>query len=406
MKRLAAAAAAAALALSLPALATARPIDERPARHGDVEIIDNSFDPFDLTVQPGKTVVWAHEGANPHTVSADDGSFESGTMINGQTFEHTFTTVGSFSYICRVHAGMAGVINVVAPTGPQPTTIDALGATVAGTTIGVTGSATFNGESPVLIAEDFIGDAPLAGNVPPEETGVDLTGGYISQPDATTPELVFEFDVTGLPDTGSLPEVIRYGFPFTVGTGNFMIQAKFTNLVATTTVDDPAGHATHAGASFQLRGNCGVLVAINNCGHVGWLEGEWDVEDSAVRVTMPLGSSLAPQLVPGATIAENPDSLGGDIVASYQAYVSTAETQDSAVWEEGTTYTVPARTVRLGIVPAGAPAQFTVDGTVAANGSDFSGSLTTEGLAPGDHDVWVEACFGTNCDAQKVTITI
>ena len=38
--------------------------------------------------------------------------FESGDMPNGRSFQRTFSNAGSFSYRCRFHPGMAGVVNV------------------------------------------------------------------------------------------------------------------------------------------------------------------------------------------------------------------------------------------------------------------------------------------------------
>jgi hypothetical protein len=292
------------------------------------------------------------------------------------------------------------------PGANVPTTVGTLTASASGSQVTVSGSATFRGESPVLIAEDAAGDAPIDQGLA-ARTGVDLLGAYIFQPDPATPELVFEMRLTGLPQSGSLPEVIRYGFPFTAGTSNFQIQAKFSNLGSLTVPDDPQGHAEHAaGTSFQLRGNCGLFQGVvNNCAHLGWLTGEFDVADAAVRVRLPIGSSLAPTVVPGAVLDRNPASFSGNPVASYQAVVSNDSTQDAANWEEGVTYRVPARTVTFGIVPAGSPAQFTQAGTVSGDGS-LQGTLSTAGLAAGSYDVWAKACFGTNCGTSSTTITI
>ena len=38
--------------------------------------------------------------------------FETGDMPTGRSFQRTFANAGSFSYRCRFHAGMAGVVNV------------------------------------------------------------------------------------------------------------------------------------------------------------------------------------------------------------------------------------------------------------------------------------------------------
>ncbi len=89
-----------------------------------VAIADNTFTPADLTVEMGTTVSWSHSGQRPHTVTADDGAFDSGTMQNGASFEQTFSTPGTFAYFCEIHGGaggqgMAGVIRVIDPTASQ-----------------------------------------------------------------------------------------------------------------------------------------------------------------------------------------------------------------------------------------------------------------------------------------------
>jgi len=416
MKRFAAAAAVAALALSLPTLATAGSTEPPGALHGDVEVLDNSFDPFDLTVETGKTVVWAHEGANPHTVTADDNAFESGTMFNGQTFEHTFADPGTYSYYCRVHgnpggSGMAGVITVVDPVGPQPTTIDALGAGVTPGAINVSGVASFRGEFPNTVTEDPAGDAPIVPSIG-DATGVDLLKATIYQPDPNTPELWFDWHMTALPPTGSLPEVVRYTAPFKIGTSQWQLQANLTNWTSVTVLDDPEGSVRGPG-HFRLRGNCttswnGTPVA--NCPMVAWLTGEFLPEDKIARIKIPVG--VTPAFVPGAKLERNVSSNANlqNVITGYQAFVALSPTtNDEAPWggdDETFAYTIPLRTVRLGIVTAGAPAQFTTTGTIGPDGASFSGSLSTAGLAPGSYDVWVQACFGTNCATQKVTITI
>jgi plastocyanin len=40
--------------------------------------------------------------------------FESGNVLNGQTFVHVFATEGSFGYRCRIHGGMTGTATVAA----------------------------------------------------------------------------------------------------------------------------------------------------------------------------------------------------------------------------------------------------------------------------------------------------
>jgi plastocyanin len=78
-----------------------------------VAVTDIGFEPADLTVRQGETVLWAFGGLLPHTVTAADGSFASEMLKPGSTFEHTFDTLGTFSYACTLHPAMVGTITVV-----------------------------------------------------------------------------------------------------------------------------------------------------------------------------------------------------------------------------------------------------------------------------------------------------
>jgi plastocyanin len=59
--------------------------------------------------------------ATVHTVTADDGSFDSGNLNPTQSFSLVFNTVGQFNYHCQYHQslGMVGTINVAASTPPS-----------------------------------------------------------------------------------------------------------------------------------------------------------------------------------------------------------------------------------------------------------------------------------------------
>jgi hypothetical protein len=48
-------------------------------------------------------------------MTADDQSFNSGIIKPSESFQYTFTKLGSFTYLCLLHPGMAGTINVVPP---------------------------------------------------------------------------------------------------------------------------------------------------------------------------------------------------------------------------------------------------------------------------------------------------
>jgi plastocyanin len=84
-----------------------------------VAIIDRSapfrFEPKEITVAVGSTVIWTNLGAIEHTVRADNGSFDStiaDPLATGETFAHVFTTVGDFPYKCQIHPSMRGTVHV------------------------------------------------------------------------------------------------------------------------------------------------------------------------------------------------------------------------------------------------------------------------------------------------------
>ena len=76
-------------------------------------IIDGfAFEPTSLTVPAGTTVTWTNRDEEPHTVAASDGSFHSPGMGTGATFTHTFSTAGTFDYVCSIHPMMRGTVVV------------------------------------------------------------------------------------------------------------------------------------------------------------------------------------------------------------------------------------------------------------------------------------------------------
>jgi len=84
-----------------------------PAGAAESVAIQNlAFQPGTLTVPVGTTVTWTNNDSTQHTVTADDGSFDSGVLQQGATFSQTFTTAGTFSYHCNIHSSMTGTITV------------------------------------------------------------------------------------------------------------------------------------------------------------------------------------------------------------------------------------------------------------------------------------------------------
>lgn len=86
----------------------------------------SAYGPSQLDVLPGQTVKWSNVSTRTHTVTADDGLFDSGDVPGGANFSFTFSSIGTYRYHCTIHRGITGEIDVrrltlgVLPTAAVP----------------------------------------------------------------------------------------------------------------------------------------------------------------------------------------------------------------------------------------------------------------------------------------------
>ncbi len=83
------------------------------ARAEKVKIVEFVYGPDPVTVQVGGKVTWQNEDTAPHTATADDGSFNTGTIERGKIKSETFKQAGTFTYFCEIHPTMHGTVEVV-----------------------------------------------------------------------------------------------------------------------------------------------------------------------------------------------------------------------------------------------------------------------------------------------------
>jgi plastocyanin len=89
-----------------PAGAAAKGVDEVLAK-------DVKFSPAIVEVPAGTTITWKfQDGSVPHDVKGD--GFNSGKPRRSGGFTHTFSTPGSYDYVCTVHPQMTGRVVVTA----------------------------------------------------------------------------------------------------------------------------------------------------------------------------------------------------------------------------------------------------------------------------------------------------
>ena len=83
------------------------------AKSEKVQIVEFSYEPDPVVVQAGGKVIWQNEDTAPHTATADDGSFDTGTIEKGKLGSATFKEPGTFTYHCEIHPTMHGTVEVV-----------------------------------------------------------------------------------------------------------------------------------------------------------------------------------------------------------------------------------------------------------------------------------------------------
>jgi plastocyanin len=85
----------------------------KAAKSEKVDIVEFTYQPDPVVVQTGGKVVWQNQDAAPHTATADDGSFDTGTIEKGKIGSETFKEAGTFTYFCEIHPTMHGTVEVV-----------------------------------------------------------------------------------------------------------------------------------------------------------------------------------------------------------------------------------------------------------------------------------------------------
>ena len=85
-----------------------------------IQIESSGFTPNQVTINVDQIIRWSNLESTAHIVTSDTGAFNSPSLSNGQTFTHTFTTPGVYTYHCALHPAMTGTITVVEPATPTP----------------------------------------------------------------------------------------------------------------------------------------------------------------------------------------------------------------------------------------------------------------------------------------------
>ena len=131
MKRLAYLALLAAMAvLAFASIGTAQSAQEQgvqavPNQSTEVVYIrDRGFKPDSLPVADGTTVTWVNEDSKAHTVTANDGSFDSAALWPRESYSVRFDGAGTLRYHSAMHDDMKGRVSVGGDSVGQPSTAE------------------------------------------------------------------------------------------------------------------------------------------------------------------------------------------------------------------------------------------------------------------------------------------
>jgi plastocyanin len=86
-----------------------------PTMKGDTVVIDMkqlAYEPARIEVKPGTVVLFTNNAPLPHSVTADDASFDSGLIDAGKRWARAFPTAGTYAFHCTPHPFMKGVVVV------------------------------------------------------------------------------------------------------------------------------------------------------------------------------------------------------------------------------------------------------------------------------------------------------
>lgn len=77
-----------------------------------IRIENFTYSPPALQISTGTIVTATNADSAPHTWTADDGSWDSGALGQGDRYQHTFSKRGTFSFHCAIHPSMKGTVTV------------------------------------------------------------------------------------------------------------------------------------------------------------------------------------------------------------------------------------------------------------------------------------------------------
>lgn len=263
-----------------------------------------------------------------------------------------------------------------------------------GSPIHANGHASFGADEAVLAVDPHGGNPAL----PP---AADLLAAMIRS-DPLTPELLsFQIDVSALVGDSILPG-IHYEWNFVVdGTvpwadPSWTLVAIGGLRIRVESLDQSLEAKAHLYACGAPPDEFVVCVPRE------FIPVRFDGSQGRIGVDVALESIGAR---PGSVIEPSPAAAAGQVRTTSASEFNVAPSIDELVIARP--YRVPDRTVELAVVRAGDPdpPRFVARVPVASDGS-FTGSVPTDDLRPGQHEVIARVCWGATCASARSAVTL
>lgn len=92
-------------------------VEEEPVTEIEIAMVNNTYQPTEVTIQVGTTVIWINQDYVIHDVVSGTrgnptGPLNSSVIGSGESYSYTFTEPGTYAYFCSYHFGMDGTIIV------------------------------------------------------------------------------------------------------------------------------------------------------------------------------------------------------------------------------------------------------------------------------------------------------
>jgi plastocyanin len=102
----------AALVLAIPVTLALSSADDTTTT---VTISNFAYSPTPVTITQGQSVRFVNEDDVGHSVTAEDGSFDSKVLDKGKSWTYKFDKAGTYKYYCTIHPSMHGIVTVNSP---------------------------------------------------------------------------------------------------------------------------------------------------------------------------------------------------------------------------------------------------------------------------------------------------